>query len=103
MPLTKLSNTAIDAVTPKLAAVAEDVLSFAGRDLICYRAKAPETLVELQSACWDPLLAWAEQHYRARLVATEGIMPVDQPPDSLARLAPLWPASIRSRSPPCMS
>lgn len=87
MLLTKLSNTAIDAVTPNLAAVAENVLSFAARDLICYRAQAPESLVEFQSTCWDPLLAWAEQHYRARLTATEGIMPVDQPPASLAALA----------------
>jgi chaperone required for assembly of F1-ATPase len=87
MPLTKLSNTAIDAVTPNLPAVAEDALSFAARDLICYRAKAPESLVGLQAACWDPLLAWAEQHHGARLIATEGIMPVDQPPDSLAALA----------------
>jgi chaperone required for assembly of F1-ATPase len=87
MPLTKLSNTAIDAVTPNLAAVAEDVLNFAARDLICYRAKAPESLVERQSACWDPLLDWAEQHHGVRLITTEGIMPVDQPPESLAALA----------------
>lgn len=87
MPLTKLSNTAIDAVTPNFAAVAEDVLSFAARDLICYRAKAPESLTERQTACWDPLLAWAEQHHGAKLIATEGIMPLDQPPASLAALA----------------
>lgn len=87
MPLTKLSNTAIDAVTPNRAAVAEDVMSFAARDLICYRAKAPESLVEGQSACWDPLLAWAEQHHGARLIVAEGIMPVDQPAESLAALA----------------
>lgn len=87
MPLTKLANTAIDAVTPNLAAVAEDMLSFAARDLICYRAKAPETLVERQAECWDPLLAWAELHHGAKLVATQGIMPVDQPQASLAALA----------------
>ena len=46
----------------------------------------PESLVERQRAAWDPLLAWAEQHYGARLIATEGVMPVDQPPESLAAL-----------------
>jgi len=86
MPLTKLANTAIDAVTLNLAAVAEDVLSFAARDLLCYRATAPESLAGRQAACWDPLLSWAEQHYGARLIATAGIMPVDQPPESLAAL-----------------
>jgi chaperone required for assembly of F1-ATPase len=86
MPLTKLANTAIDAVTPNLASVAEDVLSFAARDLICYRVSAPESLAERQRASWDPLLAWAEQRHGARFVATAGIMPVDQPPESLAAL-----------------
>jgi chaperone required for assembly of F1-ATPase len=86
MPLTKLANTAIDAVAPNLVAVAEDVLGFAGRDLICYRAELPESLIERQAASWDPLIAWAEEHYGARLVATEGIMPLDQPPQSLSAL-----------------
>ena len=86
MPLTKLANTAIDGVTPNLGAVAEDVLAFAARDQICYRAKAPESLVERQSRCWDTLLAWAEQNFGAKLITAEGIMPVDQPPESVAAL-----------------
>jgi chaperone required for assembly of F1-ATPase len=86
MPLTKLANTALDAVAANLAAVAEDVRGFAGRDLICYRASTPESLVERQRAAWDPLLVWTEQHYGARLIATEGVMPLDQPPASLAAL-----------------
>jgi chaperone required for assembly of F1-ATPase len=86
MPLTRLANTALDGVAPNLLAVAEDVLGFAGRDLICYRAGSPETLAECQRQCWDPLLAWTDEHYGARLVATEGVMPLDQPPNSLAAL-----------------
>jgi chaperone required for assembly of F1-ATPase len=86
MPLTKLANTAIDAVAPNLASVAEDVLSFAARDLICYRVSAPESLAERQSASWDPLLAWAEQRFDARFIPTVGIMPVDQLPESLSAL-----------------
>jgi chaperone required for assembly of F1-ATPase len=86
MPLTKLANTAIDAVMPNQASVADDILSFASRDLICYRVSAPESLAESQRANWDPLLAWAEQRHGARLVATVGIMPVDQPPETLAAL-----------------
>jgi chaperone required for assembly of F1-ATPase len=86
MRLTKLANTAIDAVTPNLTAVAADVLGFAARDLLCYRAKAPQSLVERQRASWDPMLAWTGQQYGARLIATDGIMPVDQPAASLAPL-----------------
>lgn len=86
MPITKLANTALDAVAPNHAAVAEDVLAFAARDLLCYRAASPKSLAERQSAAWDPLLAWAEQHYGARLIWGEGVMPLDQPRASLAAL-----------------
>jgi chaperone required for assembly of F1-ATPase len=86
MPLTKLANTAIDGVTPNLAAVAADVLGFAAHDLLCYRAKAPESLAERQSARWDPILVWTGQQYGATLIATQGIIPIDQPPASLAAL-----------------
>ncbi|WP_088345102.1 MULTISPECIES: ATP12 family protein [Rhodomicrobium] len=86
MPLTKLANTAIDAVAPNLDAVAEDVVAFAGRDLTCYRAGSPETLVARQEAAWDPLLAWAETHHGARLVPVEGVMPLEQPTASLAAM-----------------
>lgn len=86
MPLTRLANTALDGVAPNLVAVAEDVLGFAGRDLICYRAGSPETLAERQRQSWDPLIEWTDEQYGARLVATEGVMPLDQPPNSLAAL-----------------
>jgi chaperone required for assembly of F1-ATPase len=86
MPLTKLANTALDAVAPNATEVAENVLSFAGRDLICYRAEGPERLIERQRASWDPLIEWAEDYYGARLKVTEGVMPIEQPADSLAAL-----------------
>jgi chaperone required for assembly of F1-ATPase len=86
MPLTKLANTALDAVAPNAAEVAESVLSFAGRDLVCYRAEGPRTLIERQRAVWDPMLEWAEEYYGARLKVTEGVMPIEQPADSLAAL-----------------
>jgi chaperone required for assembly of F1-ATPase len=66
--------------------VAEYVLGFAGRDLICYRAEGPERLIERQRASWDPLIEWAEDYYGASLKVTEGVMPVEQPADSLAAL-----------------
>jgi chaperone required for assembly of F1-ATPase len=92
MPLTKLANTALDGVAPNAASVAEDVLGFAGRDLICYRADGPLELVLRQKAHWDPLIAWAEEYYGAKLIVAEGVMPVEQPADSLAalRTACLW-------------
>lgn len=86
MPLTKLANTAIDAVAPNAAAVAEDIVSYAGRDLLCYRASHPASLVERQRLAWDPLLDWVRDHYGATFVPTEGVIPIDQPPQSIAAL-----------------
>lgn len=86
MPLTKLANTAIDAVTPNLASVADDVLSFAARDLVCYRVSGPESLAERQRVSWDPVLGWVEERHGARFTPTVGVMPVDQPPETLTAL-----------------
>jgi chaperone required for assembly of F1-ATPase len=86
MRLTRLANTAIDAVATNIAAVTEDILAYAKRDLICYRAEAPERLVARQQQLWDPLIAWAGERYGARLEATTGIMPIDQTPQTLAAL-----------------
>lgn len=86
MPLTKLANTAIDGVAVNRDAVAEDIVAFAGSDLVCYRAGSPETLAARQSAAWDPLLDWAEAEHGARLMTVEGVMPLDQPAASLDAL-----------------
>lgn len=86
MRLTRLANTAIDAVGANAEAVADDILAYAQRDLICYRAGAPERLAARQKQLWDPLIAWAGERFGARLAATDGIMPIDQPQESLAAL-----------------
>ncbi|GLQ37848.1 ATPase [Rhizobium albus] len=84
MPLTRLANTAIDGIAQDTQAVAEDVLRFAGTDLICYRADGPERLVERQGAEWDPVLDWAQAELAARFVLAEGVMHVAQPKEALA-------------------
>jgi hypothetical protein len=76
MRLTKIANTAIDAVRPNADAVAADIVTYGQRDLICYRAEAPERLAERQRQLWDPMLAWVRDAYGAPLTVTEGVMPV---------------------------
>ena len=80
MPLTTLACTAIDAVANTMPAVAEDIGSYAMSDLLCYRAEAPDGLVERQAAGWDPLLAWAERELTVTFERTSGLMPVAQSP-----------------------
>ena len=48
MPLTRLVNSAIDGVATRMEEVSADIVDFAGSDLTCYRAEAPQELVQRQ-------------------------------------------------------
>lgn len=87
MPLTTLVFTAIDAVAGSEAAVAAEIVRYAGSDLLCYRAEAPAELVKTQALHWDPVLRWAEDAIGARFVVSTGLMPVAQPQASSAAVA----------------
>ncbi len=84
MPVTRLVNTALDGVASDMQAVKEDIIRYAGTDLLCYRAGSPAGLVDLQTAHWDPLIDWAQAQLGARFVLAEGLMHVLQPPESIA-------------------
>jgi len=85
MPLTRLANAAIDRVPAIRGDLTEELLWCGAHDLLCHRADGPAALAERQRAAWDPLLDWAARHHGAWLIATTGVMPVEQPAESLAR------------------
>jgi chaperone required for assembly of F1-ATPase len=84
MPITRLVNTAIDGVSARRQEVVDDLVKFAGSDLICYRAADPDRLVHAQNAGWNPVLDWVRDRYGARFVLSEGVMHVAQPPEATA-------------------
>jgi len=86
MPTLRLVNTAIDGVAADPQAVLEDILRFASSDLLCYRADAPQGLVERQNEHWDPVLDWARSGLGARFNLAEGVIHVDQPRETIAVL-----------------
>jgi len=87
MPLTRFANTAIDAVSETLDAVAADIVAYAGSDLVCYRAEAPEELVARQSRDWNPIVAWAEATLDARFKVVPGVVHVQQSAEALDAVA----------------
>lgn len=91
MPLTRLVNVALDRVAPEAAAVADEVVSYAGTDMLFYRAEGPQTLVERQARLWDPVLDWARRDHDARFFLAEGVRHVAQPEEALARVRALVP------------
>lgn len=86
MPMTRAANAAIDKVAIQFTQVADMLADYGGCDLLCYRAEGPEDLCVRQRENWDPLLDWAADTYGARLTLAQGVMPVTQPPEAVARL-----------------
>jgi chaperone required for assembly of F1-ATPase len=84
MPVTRLVNAAIDGVAAQAEAVAAEIASYGGSDLLCYRAADPERLVQRQAAVWDPVLDWAHEVLGARFVLAEGVMFQAQPAPALS-------------------
>lgn len=87
MPLTGLSNAAIERIAPDTAAYAAGLAVYGETDLLCYRADEPSPLVERQAAKWDPLLEWARLRYDIAFTVTAGVIHKSQPAETVARLA----------------
>ncbi len=79
MPVTRLVNTAVDGVADNLDAVFEEIVRFAGTDMLCYRADSPDGLVARQREGWDPVIRWAADAKGARFILIEGVMHQEQP------------------------
>ncbi|WBO24545.1 ATP12 family chaperone protein [Sphingomonas abietis] len=87
MPLTGLANAAIDRIAPDTAAFAKGLARYAEADLLCYRAGHPTELIAVQGESWDPPLDWARARYDVDFAVTAGIAHVDQPAETVKRLA----------------
>ncbi|MCV2865953.1 ATP12 family chaperone protein [Albidovulum sediminicola] len=87
MPLTRAANAAVDKVSAQFEEVAELIAAYGASDLLCYRAEGPEGLVARQSAGWDPLLDWARSELGAPLSTGPGVVPLEQPGQSIGALA----------------
>ena len=86
MPMTGLTNAAIDLAAPDPTTFAEPIAAYAATDLFCYRDDRDAALQAEQAAAWNPLLAWAEAHYGVEFTLTQGVLPVDQPAATVAAL-----------------
>jgi chaperone required for assembly of F1-ATPase len=86
MPVTRSANAAIDKVAHQHGEVADMLAAYGDSDLLCYRAEAPEELVQRQAAEWNPALDWADEILGVRLSARAGVIHHAQEPGDLARL-----------------
>ncbi|QDG77112.1 ATP12 family chaperone protein [Labrenzia sp. PHM005] len=95
MPLTRIANSAQDAVASRFDEVADDVTAFAGNDSLCYRADDPQSLCDTQRQLWDPVVDWAGELLGGRFSLIEGI--IHAPQDD--KLLSAYRARIGSETP----
>jgi len=86
MPVTRLVNVTIELTPGNRGQLVAQARSYGETDLLCYRAKAPRTLVDRQTDQWDPVLKWAESQ-GISLDTTQSVHAVTQPGASLERVA----------------
>jgi chaperone required for assembly of F1-ATPase len=86
MPITRIVNSTIDGVEPRRDEVIDDLVRYAGSDMLCYRAADPERLALAQEAAWRPVLDWVKDTHGARFTLAEGVMHVEQPAEALAAI-----------------
>jgi chaperone required for assembly of F1-ATPase len=92
MPVTRLANSVIDAVTERVDAVADDIAKYLHSDMLFYRAGHPDALVAQEAEHWDPVLFWAADTLGAHFILAEGIVHVRQPDAAVAAARAALPA-----------
>lgn len=85
-PLTRLAGTAQQRIAADPAPTVDAIARYGETDLLCYRADAPDALVQRQARAWQPWLDWAALTYDAPLRIGSGIAHVKQHRDSIAAL-----------------
>lgn len=87
MPMTRLVNSAVEAGEERGPALRDEIVKYAGNDLLLYRADTPESLVARQEEVWDAALVKLARKFGVSFQPTIGIVHQPQPPATLARLA----------------
>lgn len=87
MPMTRLVNTALDRVAPRMAEVAGELVGFAHTDLLCYRAVDQDALIAAQTETWQPYLDWLKVDMGVELQVTSGIVPLTQSEEAIKTLS----------------
>ena len=86
MPHVKLVNSAVEGGEEAQPALIEEVIKYAGNDLLLYRADSPRELVARQEQAWDDVLVKLARHFSVSFQPTVGILHKAQSPDMLERL-----------------
>lgn len=87
MPLVRLVHSAVESGSEGAGAFRDEIVKFAGNDLLLYRADTPDSLVAEQEGAWDPVLVALARHFGIAFQPTVGIIHQAQPETTLRALA----------------
>jgi chaperone required for assembly of F1-ATPase len=87
MPLVRLVNSAVEAGEETMPALRDEIVKYAGNDLLLYRADTPEGLVKRQEQHWDAALVALARHLDIAFQPTVGILHQPQPAATLSKLS----------------
>jgi chaperone required for assembly of F1-ATPase len=87
MPLVRLAHSAIESGAEGAGAFRDEIVKYAGNDLLLYRADTPDSLVREQEAAWGPVLVALAGEHGVTFRSTTGIIHQPQPEATLLRLA----------------
>lgn len=87
MPMVRLINSAVESGEDSIPAFRDEIIKFAGGDLLLYRADSPQELVSEQELQWDRALVAVARHFGVSFQPTIGILHQPQPQATLDRLA----------------
>lgn len=81
MPVFSMAVTVLDRVTTQSETLCGELCDYAGNDVLFYRAGAEDNALDQQQAqLWTPWCEWASGKFGAQLAITDGLMPINQPP-----------------------
>ena len=87
MPMVRLINSAVESGETSTPAFRDEIVKFAGGDLLLYRAESPQPLVAEQARHWDGALVSIARHFGVSFQPTFALQHQPQPQATLDRLA----------------
>jgi chaperone required for assembly of F1-ATPase len=86
MPMVRLINSALESGDEMVGAFRDEIVKFAGNDLLLYRADSPQELVDEQERVWDDALVRLARRFEIAFQPTIGIIHQPQPARTLEKL-----------------
>lgn len=87
MPMVRLINSALESGDEMVGAFRDEIVKFAGNDLLLYRADSPQELVDEQERVWDDALVRLARRFEIVFQPTIGIIHQPQPQRTLDKLS----------------